>query len=227
MIMAGGTWIALRKLRSIQATPAMLTENCCLTRTVGLGKDKQKPFNHLLGLMNTLSSPPIPQSADKVFLALGQTLYACQLFEATMLEVIAHAHELLDGTGDGGQLQSSIEQLSRKTLGQVLHELRKRADIRSDIDSRLNEGLEARNFVVHHFASHVGDDLVDETKGIAHQRALYEKCVIIMTANDTALTLLDALAKLNTTKSAALASELEQTARDLRELAKQYSRLRH
>jgi hypothetical protein len=31
-----------------------LTENCCLTRTMGLGEDKQKPFNHLLGAFGLL-----------------------------------------------------------------------------------------------------------------------------------------------------------------------------
>ena len=105
--------------------------------------------------MNAPPDLPLTQSADKVFLALGQTLYVCQLFEGTMLEIMATVHEILDGTGDGKQFFLSIEALSRKTIGQLIQELRKRADLRSDIEEQLASGLEARNFIVHNFARHV------------------------------------------------------------------------
>ena len=177
--------------------------------------------------MNTSSPQTIPQFADKLFLALGQTLYACQLFEATLLEVLAHTHELLDGTGDGTRFQESIETLSRKTLGQLLHEFRKRADIREDIEGRLSAGLEARNFVVHHFAEHVGDDLSAEPEISAHQRVVYEKCAVVMGANDAGLDLLNAIAKLNAARSGAMANELEEKTNAMRELASRYSELRH
>ncbi len=39
--------------------------------------------------MNSPIQKSLPQSADKVFLVLGQTLYMRQLLETTMLEVIA------------------------------------------------------------------------------------------------------------------------------------------
>ena len=169
----------------------------------------------------------MPQSADKIFLALGQTLYVCQLFETTMLEVLAVAHELLDGTGDGRKYQASLETLSRKTLGQLLHDLRKRADIKSEVDSQLDAGLEARNFVVHRFAEHLGNDLIDEPKAIAHQRALYEQCAHVMTANDAGIALLHAIGHLNANKSSKLIGEIEETVRALRELPSQYSEPRH
>lgn len=177
--------------------------------------------------MKTSPIPPLSPSVDRVFLALGQALYTCQLFETTMLEILATAHELLDGTGDGKQFQSSIETLSRHTLGQLLHALRKRSDIRSDIDAQLNDGLEARNFVVHRFAEHVGDDLTNDSKILAHQKALYEKCMIVMDANSTALAVLHAVGRLNSERSSKAITELEQTANALRELAKQYAKPRH
>ena len=177
--------------------------------------------------MKSSISSPAPPSADKIFLALGQTLYVCQLFEATMLEVLAVAHELLDGTGDGRKYQASLETLSRKTLGQLLHDLRKSADIKSEVDSQLDAGLEARNFVVHRFAEHLGEDLIDESKAIAHQRTLYEKCALVMTANDTGLALLHAIGHMNSTKSSKLIAEFEETVRALRDMPTQYSEPRH
>ena len=119
--------------------------------------------------MNTTSPPP-PPSVNAVFTALGLAVYTCQLFEGTMLEVLASAHELLDGTGDGKRFDTSLETLSRRTLGQLLHDFRKRADIRSDIDEQLQLGLEARNFLIHHFAVQVGDDFNDESKLINHHK---------------------------------------------------------
>lgn len=170
---------------------------------------------------------PISESADKVFLALGQTLYACQLFEATMLEVLAHAHELLDGSGDGQLFQQSIDTLSRRTLGQLLHSLRKRADLRDDIDARLGEGLEARNFIVHGFASYAGDAIAEEANAAKLQKVLNEKCVIVMAANDAGLVLLNALGKSNSARSAILAEELERKAQAIRAAAAQNLKREH
>lgn len=169
--------------------------------------------------MNTSSIANRAHSPDKVFLALGQTVYAGQLFEVTMLEVLATSRELLDGTGDGVTFNNSIESLSRRTLGQLLAAFRERADVRSDIESLLCVGLEARNFVVHRFAQYVGDDLDDEAKRSQHQRTLYEKCAVIMAANDAALAMLEAIGKLQAQRSVERVAELEQTAIALRELA--------
>ena len=177
--------------------------------------------------MNSTPPPPIPQVADKLFLALGQALYICQLFEGTMLEVLAHAYELLDGTGDGRQFQESIDTLSRKTLGQLLHEFRRRADIRQDIEILLVHGLEARNFVVHHFATHLGDDLTDARAIIAHQRSVYEKCATVMAANDSALALLESIAKLNSARSGTRLEAMDLKISALRVLAAKYAAPRH
>ncbi|OAI20234.1 hypothetical protein A1507_05410 [Methylomonas koyamae] len=168
--------------------------------------------------MTILAHAPLQPSADKIFLALGQTLYLCQLFEATMLELLATANELLEGTGDGRRYQSSIETLSRKTLGQLLNDFRKKADIRTDIDAQLDTGLKARNFVVHHFAAHLGDDIADASKVSAHQRTLYEKCSIVMAANDIGLSVLESLGRLHSDRCNKMLAELEDTKKALREL---------
>ena len=165
------------------------------------------------------SHTPLPQSADKIFLALGQTLYLCQLFEITMLELLATANELLEGTGDGRRYQSSIETLSRKTLGQLLNDFRKKADIRTDIDEQLDTGLSARNFVVHHFAAHLGDDLADESKVSVHQRTLYEKCSVVMAANDLGLSILESIGRLHSDRCNKMLAELQDTKNALREIA--------
>lgn len=177
--------------------------------------------------MNATSATAFSPAVDGVFLALGQTLYACQLFEATMLEVLAAAHELLDGSGDGTKVEASIETLSRKTLGQLLHDMRKRADIRADADDLLNEALEARNHVVHRFAENLGDDLTEESKLHALKRSLYEKCAIVMNANTTALAVLDAIGHLNSERSTRIINEHEQVAAALQELMAEYSKPRH
>jgi hypothetical protein len=165
--------------------------------------------------MNTPSRTQPPETPDKVFLVLGQAVYAGQLFEATMLEVLATARELLDGTGDGTAFEDSIESLSKKTLGQLLVAFQARADIRPDVESILSAGLEARNFVVHRFAQHVGD----EVKQNDHQRTLYEKCIAIIAANDVALAMLRAIGQQQVQRSTERVSRLRQTATALRERA--------
>ena len=177
--------------------------------------------------MNTAAIPPHPPSANSVFTALGLTVYACQLFEATMLELLASAHELLDGTGDGKRFDASLETLSRKTLGQLLHDFRKRTDIRSDIDDKLQLGLEARNFVIHGFAVHVGDDFNDESTFVNYQRLLYEKLAVMMVANSSASAVLEALGKAHSERSERIAGELQDTMQALRELLKSHGSPRH
>ena len=169
--------------------------------------------------MKNSTISPLPPSVDSVFLALGQTVYMGQLLEATMLELIASANELLDGTGDGTKYQASIDTLSRQTLGQLLRGLHARTDMRPDVEELLGLGLEARNFVIHRFAKYAGDDLADQAKHLPHQRTLYEKCAAIMAANDTALAILHAISQLLSQQSMLRIAELEQTAVALRELA--------
>lgn len=138
-----------------------------------------------------------------------------------MLELLASANELLEGTGDGRRYQSSIETLSRKTLGQLLNDFRKKADMRTDIDAQLDTGLMARNFVVHHFAAHIGDDLTDESKISVHQRTLYEKCSVVMAANDIGLSILESIGRLHSEKCNKVLADLEATKNALREFATQ------
>ena len=134
-----------------------------------------------------------------------------------MLELLATANEVLDGTGDGKRYDASIDTLSRKTLGQLLHDFRKRADIRTDIDERLQTGLEARNFVIHGFATHVGDDFNDESRFSNYLALLHEKLAIVMAAHSSASDVLEALGKLHQERSQKLVRELEDTAQALRE----------
>ncbi len=170
--------------------------------------------------MNTATSPPPQPSADAVFTALGLTVYSCQLFEGTMLELLASAHELLDGTGDGKRHDASLEMLSRKTLGQLLHDFRKRADIRSDVDEQLQVGLEARNFVIHSFAVHVGDDFNDQSKFVSYLKLLHDKLAVVMAANSAASAVLEALGKAHTERTERVAGELRAKAQALRESVK-------
>ena len=169
--------------------------------------------------MKTPSSALQPHVADPLFLALGQTLYACQLFEASLLEVAAHARELIGGTADGSKFFESIEALSRKTLGQLLHDLRTMVDFPPDIELRLIEGLDARNFVVHQFANSIAEnDLTDEAAASEQQKSIYEKCAMVMASHDVALALLESIATLNSEKGAAVVSSLRKKAAALRQL---------
>jgi hypothetical protein len=177
--------------------------------------------------MNTAASPPPQTSANSVFTALGLTVYSCQLFEGTLLELLASAYELLDGTGDGKRYDASLDTLSRKTLGQLLHDFRKRADIRSDIDEQLQIGLEARNFIIHSFAVHVGDDFNDESKFVGYLKLLYDKLAIVIAANSAATAVLEALGKAHTERSERIAGELRATAQALRESVKGHTLPRH
>ena len=173
--------------------------------------------------MNT-TNPSSPQpSANSVFTALGLAVYACQLFEGTMLEVMASARELLEGTGDGRRYDASLEALSRKTLGQLLHDFRNRAEIQVDVDEQLQVGLEARNFIIHKFASLVGDDFANESKFVGHLNPLYDKLAIVITANSAASAVLAALGKAQSERSERVASELRDAANAMRESVEIYS----
>ena len=144
-----------------------------------------------------------------------------------MLEILAGAHELIDGVGDEKRFDTSLETLSRKTLGQLLHDFRKRADIRSDIDQELQLGLEARNFLIHHFAAHVGDDFNDPSKLINHQKLLYDKMAVVINANTSAAAVLVAIGRAHTEHSERIDAELKQTLDELGNLLRAHALSRH
>ena len=95
------------------------------------------------------------------------------------------------------------------------------------VQTPLEAGLEARNFVVHRFAQYVGDDLTDEAKIAEHERTLYQKCSTIMGANDAALAMLHAVGELQSKLSAARVAELRHTATALQELARHLPKPTH
>jgi hypothetical protein len=177
--------------------------------------------------MNAEPEPPRTASIDDVMQALGTAVFASQVFESTMLEVIAATRELLKGSFDGKEYQSSIDSFSRNTLGQLLNALRKHAELNPAIDEKLIAGLDARNQVVHRFATDVGDQLFSHQNLDALRKALYEKCSLIMEANVTAVAILHAVVDLVSERGSQLVTELSQVAEKLSLLGSSESSLKH
>lgn len=87
-----------------------------------------------------------------VFLALGQKVFVCQCFEGSLVGLLALFNEEFPGTNDGRALQVTIDNVSRKTLGQLLQSARKIVPIGPRVEELLQEGLELRNRVIHRFS---------------------------------------------------------------------------
>ena len=155
---------------------------------------------------------------DELLLALGQAVYAGQVLEETMVEVISVTMELVEGTGTGEQFSISLEKFSKRTLGQVVLSLRQVAELPVEDDQVLSEALDARNFVIHKFSGHVGDIFQPGADLSAHRNTLHDKCKVILKGTSVATELHECVVRLHTEKASAAALKLRAVANELREL---------
>jgi len=98
---------------------------------------------------------PIPEPEDtgdkEVFAFFGLCSYCAQVLEQGVVNwaVGLRAYGLTDLTGPA--VSAAFDQADRRTLGQLLHDVRRRVEIRDDTEVRLGQALEDRNFLFHRF----------------------------------------------------------------------------
>ena len=96
-------------------------------------------------------------SREDVYLAVGKALELCQLLETD----IGTALLALDGLDTKSYRNPDAEAYKRlqraiddQTLGRSLSQIKKRLDIKEDIETLFNNALDARNFLAHRFFPH-------------------------------------------------------------------------
>ncbi len=86
-----------------------------------------------------------------VFTWYGSAAYAAQCFEVE-LSILLLAHERLGKPNSTpAELDKLDEALSRKTLGQLVSEVKRRFSIHPDFESLLRTYLQKRNYFTHRF----------------------------------------------------------------------------
>ncbi len=89
----------------------------------------------------------------EVFAWFGGAAYAAQCFEYELCILILLHHRLTNPNLTIDELDHIDLKLSRKTLGALLRELKSYLVIRPEFEKMLNEYLDKRNFLMHHFFS--------------------------------------------------------------------------
>jgi hypothetical protein len=92
---------------------------------------------------------PYTDTPEEIFSEIGRRLVSLQDFEMFLTFVAKVAFEK-----DSAKVKDAILKSDNKTMGQLLHVLRKQIDIADDFDSALRRALDARNKFVHEF-SHI------------------------------------------------------------------------
>jgi hypothetical protein len=89
-----------------------------------------------------------PTQLHKVHESIGFALWHIQAFENTLVHYLIMVFKLSPGVASS-EAYAIFDQTSKKTLGQLLSELRKYNDITPDLDQRLKRFLDERNWLVH------------------------------------------------------------------------------
>ncbi len=92
--------------------------------------------------------PDLTEMQKQTFASIGETLYLIQMAEAA----IQNCNRFVFGNSSAFSVErifGSNEKQRKKTLGQLLSELRKQTAIHKEFDSMLKTFVESRNFFVH------------------------------------------------------------------------------
>ncbi len=79
---------------------------------------------------------------------VGSTMWHIQLLEFTLVHYIVMVHRLQPGV-DKEMAYRVLDEVSGKTLGQLIGELRKNNDLDEGLDDRLKAFLKERNWLIH------------------------------------------------------------------------------
>ena len=95
-----------------------------------------------------------------VFAWFGSAAYAAQLFEVELVTLLIGQARLADPNYSIEKLNDLDNLLSKKTLGQLLHEVKKHFTVSTEFEEILMEYRDKRNYLAHHFFSKNGEKLL-------------------------------------------------------------------
>lgn len=95
-----------------------------------------------------VDTPQEKARREALYLAVGRTIYTCQLLESQLRLVLAILNDKLALQVDFHSLAAPDE---KRTLGQLIHALGQFGEVSADTHPTLASALEARNRIVHQF----------------------------------------------------------------------------
>ncbi len=95
-----------------------------------------------------------------VFAWFGSAAYAAQLFEVELVILLIGQARLADPNCSIEKLDDLDISLSKKTLGQLLNEMKKHFTVSKEFEEILIEYRDKRNYLAHHFFSKNGEKLL-------------------------------------------------------------------
>lgn len=87
----------------------------------------------------------------ELFAWYGAAMYAAQLFEVELVTLLLCVQRLADSEVTLEKLDKMDDALSRKTLGTLLNELKKRTSLHPDFERLLSSYRDKRNYLAHRF----------------------------------------------------------------------------
>jgi len=112
-----------------------------------------------------------------VFAWYGSAAYAAQLFEVELVILMLCHEKLIKPDTTNESIDNLDSRLSRKTMGQLLHELKKRFSISPDFEVLLLSYRDKRNYLAHEFFSENGKNLTSVegcNKMLVELQGIYE-----------------------------------------------------
>jgi len=86
-----------------------------------------------------------------ILLQVGAAVQDSQRLEFSLSYIMTLLSERSGGLFSGDEFEQSMESFGRRTLGRLIATIREFTDLDSQAEAALREGLEARNFIIHHF----------------------------------------------------------------------------
>jgi len=87
----------------------------------------------------------------EVYAFYGLTMYHIQCLERTLAMLAATVYNLNADHITRSQFDSILEGNFKKTLGQLISNVKKSVDLSDDFEKKLSDALEKRNFIAHHY----------------------------------------------------------------------------
>jgi hypothetical protein len=132
------------------------------------------------------------ETRKELFAWYGAAMYAAQLFEVELVTLLLAMQRLGDPEVTLGKLDRMDDVLSRKTLGFLLAELKKRTRMNSEFEQLLSSYRDKRNYLTHRFFYENGqkmmstegiEELTTELQDIEHQLREADAIAVKMSEN--------------------------------------------
>ncbi len=94
---------------------------------------------------------PTEEEIKEVYARYGLTSYVAQLFEVELGQFLFHIIQMQAEPWTEEEADSIINDISQKTLGRLLNELKKKTTLEPELEQKLKDAVKNRNYLTHHF----------------------------------------------------------------------------